>query len=297
MVLCVGETMALVVPAGAAAVEAATAFEIDTAGAESNVACHLALAGHPSAWLSALGEDALGRRTRARIAACGVDVTAVRMDSGARTGLMVKDPGRGVVYYRDGSAASGLGPDALAGLDWSAVGLVHLSGITLALSASCRALVEDILVAAHAQGVAISFDVNHRPALWPSLQAAADAILTAARRADIVWVGRDEAERLWGTSTPDDIRALLPEPAHLVVKDAEVEAVEFSADGRVAVPARPVAVVEAVGAGDAFAGGWLAALLEGADSTQRLTRGHACAARVLASRWDVPRTSTEEGSP
>lgn len=297
VVLCVGEAMALVVPAGAAPVETATAFQIDTAGAESNVACHVALAGHPAAWLGALGDDALGRRTRARIAATGVDVSDVTLDASARTGLMVKDPGRGVVYYRDASAASRLGPDAATRIDWDGVGVIHVSGITLALSDSCRALVEALVDAAATHGVPVSFDVNHRPALWATTEDAAATILAVARRADIVWVGRDEAERLWGTATADTLRALLPEPSHLIVKDADIEAVEFSAAGRVAVPARRVDVVEAVGAGDAFAGGWLAALLEGADSAHRLNRGHERAARVLASRWDVPRDDREEGRP
>ncbi|MFP3589050.1 PfkB family carbohydrate kinase, partial [Paraburkholderia sp. SIMBA_055] len=92
---------------------------------------------------------------------------------------------------------------------------------------------------------------------WESVAEAGERILAAARRADIVLVGRDEAETLWATTTADEVRDLLPSPAHLVVKDSDVEAVEFSAEGRTAVPARKVEVIEAVGAGDAFAAGWI----------------------------------------
>jgi 2-dehydro-3-deoxygluconokinase len=76
-----------------------------------------------------------------------------------------------------------------------------------------------------------------------------------ASRADIVFVGLDEARARWKCSTADDVRALLPEPGRLVVKDSDVGANEFSADGIVFEPAIPTEVLEAVGAGDAFAAG------------------------------------------
>src|SRR5699024_11875493 len=104
--LSLGETMALVVPARPEPLEEAEDFRLTIGGAESNVACHLASAGHRTAWCSALGEDALGRRVRRDIAAHGVDVQHVRLDPHAPTGLYLKDPGHGVSYYRAGSAAS-----------------------------------------------------------------------------------------------------------------------------------------------------------------------------------------------
>ena len=82
-VLCIGETMALVVPAAAEPVENATDFRLEVGGAESNVACHLAAAGRRSEWFSALGDDALGRRTLARVA-----------EHGVATGVPTGAPGR-----------------------------------------------------------------------------------------------------------------------------------------------------------------------------------------------------------
>ncbi|WP_238439503.1 sugar kinase [Microbacterium sp. JZ31] len=296
-VLSIGETMALVVPARAERVEAAEDFRIETGGAESNVACHLAAAGRRAAWLSALGDDALGRRVRSRLDRAGVDTAAVRLDPSAPTGLYVKDPGAGVSYYRRGSAASRLSPDDLTRIAWDDVRILHLSGITPALSANCRALVDAAIDAARAHDVLVSFDVNHRPALWPDVETAATVIGAAARRADIVWTGRDEAADLWGAGTADDVRALFPDAPHLVVKDADVEAVEFSRDERIAVPARRVEVVEPVGAGDAFAAGWLDGLLGGADAAERLYRGHAFAARALSSTHDVPADEQAPSTP
>lgn len=290
--LCLGETMALVAPARPEPLEEAEDLRLSMGGAESNVACHLAAAGHRAAWCSALGEDALGRRVRRDIAAHGVDVQHVRMDPGAPTGLYLKDPGHGVLYYRAGSAASRMGPGELERLDLTRVRIVHLSGITLALSASCRELVHAAISAARAAGALVSVDVNHRPALWDSTEEAGREIRAAAREADIVLVGRDEAAVLWGTDTADDVRALFPDAPHLVVKDADVDAVEFAAGERTAVPTPKIEVVEAVGAGDAFAAGWLDGLLSGEDAAGRLVRGHARAAHALSSTQDIPQPST-----
>jgi len=289
-VLAIGETMALVTPQRPESLDVAEDFSVGIGGAESNLACHLAHAGYSAAWFSALGDDALGRRTRARIAAHGVDVSRVKMDPRAPTGLYVKNPGAGVVYYRSGSAASRLGPADLEGIEWNEIRVLHISGITPALSESCRALVDAAIEAAHRHDVLTSFDVNLRPVLWETPEHARSTLLDIARRSDIVLVGRDEAEELWGTATADAVREHLPDTAHLVVKDADVEAVEFSAVGRVEEPTPRVEVVEPVGAGDAFAAGWLSGLLLGEDPSARLRRGHAAAARALSSTQDVPTT-------
>src|SRR5690606_15202610 len=111
-------------------------------------------------------------------------------------------------------------------------------------------------------------------------------------------VGLDEAQTLWGTSTPDEVRALLHAPDRLVVKDSDVGATEYSPDGETFVPALKVEVLEAVGAGDAFAAGYLAATLDGLDAAGRLTSGHQRAALVLRSMSDyVADHPTDEGQP
>lgn len=282
--------MALVVPTTAQSAEDAELFHVDIGGAESNVACHLAGAGKRTAWFGAVGDDALGRRLLRRLDAAGVDVASARRDPSAPTGLYVKDPGTGVVYYRTGSAASRLGPEDLADLDWDHQRLLHLSGITPALSPTNRAMVVAAIDTAHTHDCLVSFDINFRPALWPDHDEAAAVLWDIARFADVVLVGRDEAETVWGTATADAIRTnLFLDVPHLVVKDADLEATEFSEAGRVSVPASRVDVVEPVGAGDAFAAGWLDGFLDGADSHERLTRGHRMAAVALSSTTDIPR--------
>jgi 2-dehydro-3-deoxygluconokinase len=163
--------------------------------------------------------------------------------------------------------------------------VLHLTGVTAALSGSCAALVAEGIRGAVA-GALVSFDVNYRPGLW-SAPDAAPVLLDLADRADLVFVGLDEGRTLWGTRTPAQIRALLPGPAALVVKDGGTGATAFTPAGDTLVPAPPVQVVEPVGAGDAFAAGYLFGVLRGLDPAASLACGHALAGAALATTDDV----------
>jgi 2-dehydro-3-deoxygluconokinase len=275
-VICVGESMALVTPDPPAPLESGGPMRLDVAGAESTVACYLAMLGARTAWASRVGDDPLGRLLLSRIGSYGVDTSLVEVDPGAPTGVFFKDPGAKttVYYYRAGSAAARLGPSLVPSLS----GLVHLSGITPALSPSCAALVEAVLDAP----ATVSFDVNYRPALWP-VTTAGPELARLAGRADIVFVGLDEAQTLWGAETPADVRALLPKPATVVVKDGAVGAYS----GETFVPAPAVDVVEPVGAGDAFAAGYLYGRLINLAEADRLRLGHLVAGTALRVTGDV----------
>jgi 2-dehydro-3-deoxygluconokinase len=289
-VVCIGETMAALAPDPPRPLADAEQLRLSIAGAESNVAMYLADHGVPAVWLSALGDDPLGRRVRAAVAAAGVDVTHVRTDPHRPTGLLLKNPGRTgtrVHYYRTGSAAAALGPDLLDGEPVSSAALLHITGITLALSPSCRDLVTRALAVPLAQRpYAISFDVNHRAALWPDGTAPV-ALRDLADRADIVFVGLDEAQELWGADlTVTDLRHLLPGPRILVVKDGARAATAVTESGVCTVPALRTTVVEPVGAGDAFAAGFLAGLLRGELMTRALRLGHLTAVSALQVTGD-----------
>lgn len=283
--LAVGETMALVTPAQPVRLTDAVDFHVDAGGAESNVASHAAALGVPTAWFSRLGDDALGHRIARQLAARQVDVSRVVYDAARPTGLYVKDPGHGVRYYRGGSAASALSVADAAGLSLDGVRVVHVSGITAALSPSAAAFLDALIDRARAAGAVVSFDVNHRPALWAD-DVAASALDALARRADLVFVGRDEAERLWRTTDAAAIHDRFHDVPELVVKDGDVGATAFVGDLRYFMPANRVDAVEAVGAGDAFAGGYLAALLSDVPVRERLRAGHARAALTLQTTGD-----------
>lgn len=284
-VVAFGETMAMLAPKSD--LRAGGACAIHVGGAESNVVSHLARLGFETAWVSAVGDDLFGRLVVDDVRAAGVDVAGVRIDPEHRTGLYVKETHDGrttVRYYRDGSAAADLGRDDVARIASSQPRIVLVSGISAAISASAAEALDAIVRERAVPGAQVVFDVNHRPSLWRA--GAASTLRGLARASDVVLVGRDEAAQLWGTSSADDVRSLLPEPT-LVVKDGGVEAVAFSGGNRWAVATVPVPVIEPVGAGDAFAGGWLAGALAQLDHPARLQLGHAVAARVLGAASDT----------
>ncbi|GAB2879836.1 sugar kinase [Streptomyces mayteni] len=291
-VVCVGETMAVLGPADGRRLAEAGDLALAIGGAESNVACGLVGLGHRAAWVGRVGDDPLGRRILAELRARGVDVDAVTTDPDRPTGLYLKDPGpegTRAHYYRAGSAAAAMGPETAELPALRGARALHVTGVTAALSDGCAGLATALVARRAIGGPVVSFDVNHRPALWRGRpEPAASALLTLARAADVVFVGRDEAEALWGTATAGEIRELLAPAPLIVVKDAEHGATSFADGVATFVPARRVDVVEPVGAGDAFAAGYLAALLEGRDATARLRLGHLAAAAALRTRADVP---------
>lgn len=321
--VCLGETMAMLTPAQSAPLHQATELLFGIGGAESNVAMGLAAMGLEAHWIGRVGRDGFGARILNDLQAHGVGTSGVEIDPNRPTGLYVKvpaakrpstpspadaaspsgpppaiespvidpvDPGLGssVLYYRQGSAASAMGPATLrnpvvASLLQDA-SLIHLSGITAALSPDCADLCRSILSAPR-EGRTVSFDVNWRPALWADKDPSILAEL--ANLADIVLVGSDEAELAFGTDDETELRRLLPDPAVLVIKNADIRAVALSRDGsRVEVPALAVEVLEPVGAGDAFAAGYLSGLLMGLNQKSCLRRGHISAAATLTVPGD-----------
>src|SRR5919106_3859472 len=127
-VLTVGEAMAVVRSERPLRLGGPT--QLTVAGAEANVAIGLARLGHPVRWFSRLGQDEPGALVARTLRAEGVDLTTVRYDDTAPTGLMLTDriPGRNirVHYYRSGSAASRLSPDDAAPVLFADVSLLHL---------------------------------------------------------------------------------------------------------------------------------------------------------------------------
>jgi len=267
---------------------AADTFAWDVCGAESNVALYCAALGLRSAWVSRLDTGMAGSLVLDAVAAGGVDTSLVGLCEDAPTGLMLRDsPERGqrVQYYRKGSAASLMSPETVlveACLDARAV---HLTGITMALSDGCRALVMALL--SEPAGAVRSFDLNWRPALWPD-GPPGELFLEAANLADVVFVGLDEAAAVWDFSEPSQVRSALPRPQVVVVKDGAVGVHTFTASEAHFEPALRGPIVGPRGAGDAFAAGFLCGFLSHPENLQRCQRlGHAVAMSAMVSELDV----------
>src|SRR5919201_131516 len=169
-VVTLGETMVLLLAEQPGPMREATTFRRHIAGAESNVAVGLSRLGHVSGWVSRVGDDEFGRAVVFRIRGEGVDTSRVMTDPEAPTGLVIRER-REVgpveqVYYRRGSAASRLSPDDVDAAYIAQASFLHLTGITPALSATCREAVFAAAEIAAEAGVRVVLDPNYRSKLW-----------------------------------------------------------------------------------------------------------------------------------
>uniref|UniRef100_A0AAU1ZZ54 Sugar kinase n=1 Tax=Streptomyces sp. NBC_00093 TaxID=2975649 RepID=A0AAU1ZZ54_9ACTN len=302
-VVALGESMVTFLPSRPGRLADVPSFERTIGGAESNVACALAAAGHSVRWISRVGADGFGDHLVETIGSYGVDVTSVRRDPARPTGVYFRTAGdratdaHEVAYYRAGSAASVMSAGNLDLEAVRAVRVLHLSGITAALSDSCLDLLWELTEPRPGRPL-VSFDVNFRPGLWADA-AGPRVLLDLARRADLVFVGADEAREAWGLHGARAVVDALPEPELVVVKQGGGGAVAFDGnpdalDGvedvdRLATHVRAprVDVVAAVGAGDAFAAGFLSATLRDLPVRDRIRHGHLMAAAVLTAPGDL----------
>ena len=289
--LAVGETMALLTAAEVGRLRHAGSLTLGVAGAESNVAIGARRLGSPAAWVGRVGDDELGELVVSRIRAEGVDVGGVVRDPGAPTSLMVKERRTAamvrVLYYRRHGPGSRLEPGDLDPARVAAAGVLHVTGITPALSDSARATVEHAVELAREARVPVSFDLNYRSALWPPDRAAA-VCRDLAARADLVFASDDEAELLGLQGEAADLASGLADlgNGHAVVKLGERGAVA-AVDGRVhVVDPVPVQAVDPVGAGDAFVAGYLAETLAGRPVPERLATAAACGAFAVTVPGD-----------
>lgn len=276
-ILTLGETMGLFQAHRPGSAAHADEFRLGIGGAESNLAVGVARLGGRSRWIGRVGADGVGQRILRELRAEGVDVRAA-VDDGAPTGIMVKTrrADRVVVdYHRAGSAASRLSPaDVTDDELWRDVAMLHVTGITLALSPSAADAVHAAVDRARDRGVRVSVDINHRATLWRGeLARARAAYRRLVAHADIVFAGEDEARILVdGETTAGVATALsaLTAGGDVIVKRGAAGALAL-VDGRLsAVDPVPVEAVDTVGAGDAFAAGYLADLVAGRSAADAL---------------------------
>ena len=291
-VVTLGEAMVLLVPDRLGLLRYANRFERSVAGAESNVAVGLARLHHRVGWISRLGEDEFGAYLSSFIRGEGVDVSQVARDETAPTAVFFKERRRKgatrVYYYRSGSAASRMSPDDLDPAYIQQAKYLHLTGITPALSSSCRDTVQEALDIAATADVAISFDPNLRLKLW-SLREARDVLLGIIKKVQLVLTSGEEARQLTGLDDPKKAgRALLGMgPEQVVVKLGAEGALALSEDHAVREPALEVEEVEAVGAGDAFNAGFLSGQLRGWDVRKSLRLGNIMGGLAVTVPGDV----------
>jgi 2-dehydro-3-deoxygluconokinase len=250
-------------------------------GDASNAAIAAARSGAKVGMLTALGEDGAGAAFRELWKAEGVADAAVRANPDAQTGIyVVTHDARGhhFTFHRKGSAAARLGPGDIPEEAIRQARVLHLSGITLGISeSSCDAAFRAMEVA-KAHGVRVSFDTNLRTRLWP-LRRAAACIHAAVGMADIAFPSLDDARVLTGLAEVEAIAdfylRLCPQVLLKLGKDGVLVACR---NGRARIPGIAVEAVDATGAGDTFAGAFLARIAAGEDSLAAARYANAAAA-------------------
>jgi 2-dehydro-3-deoxygluconokinase len=169
-----------------------------------------------------------------------------------------------VTYARRDSAGSALSPADIPEDLITAARVLHVTGITPALSASAAAAVDHAIAVARGAGATVSVDINYRKRLWAANEAI-PVLRNLAAGADILFAGEDEAALLVGSMPLEEICEGLAAtgPKHVVLKRGSLGAVALIGNELLRVDACPVTtLVDPVGAGDAFAAGYLAGFLE-----------------------------------
>jgi 2-dehydro-3-deoxygluconokinase len=236
-------------------------------GDTSNAAIAAARLGARAGYASRVGTDPFGRLLLELWQREGVDTRAVAQDALAPTGVYFVSHGpRGheFSYLRAGSAASRLAPDNVPADAVRDARVLHLSGISQAISASaCDACFAAIDVA-RAAGVKVSYDTNLRLKLWPLARARA-IVRETARLVDWILPSLDDAELLFDGAAPDaivDACHALGAPL-VVLKLGAAGCIVSDGTRRERVAGRRVATVDATGAGDCFDGAFIARLCAG----------------------------------
>ncbi|MBI1244777.1 MAG: sugar kinase [Alphaproteobacteria bacterium] len=252
-------------------------------GDSSNFAIAAARQGATAGYVTALGADIYGRMFRELWKAEGVDATHVREDADAFTAVYVVThdaSGHHFSFFRQGSASSRYKPADVPVDAISKAKLFHLSGISLAISASACDAGFVAMEAARKAGVSVSFDTNLRLKLWPITRARA-VIAEAMALCDVCLPSYDDVAVLFGERDEDRLADMV------LARGPKIVALKLGAKGtllalpgrRVRIPPYPCKPVDATGAGDTFGGTFCARLVAG-DSPEDAARYAAVAAAL-----------------
>ncbi len=268
-------------------------FEKHVAGAEANFAVGATRMGLTSGLIARVGDDEFGRCILMTLRGEGVDTSQIEVDKSAPTGVYFIQRGYPrlgksiMFYYRKGSAASKLGPDDINPSYIKKAKLLHLTGITPALSSSCKAACERALEIAHQSGVKVSFDTNIRRKLWSS-EEAKTTLLGMIPRTKILLTDPEDSQILVGDKNPGRAAKRLMEkgPSMVVMKLGSHGSIAFSGHSTVRQRAYIVPIIDPVGAGDAFAGAFVSGILKGWSIKKSLEAGSVAGALVATRRGD-----------
>ncbi|WP_370295021.1 sugar kinase [Rossellomorea marisflavi] len=293
-VVAIGETLLSLTPAHNGLLRHAESLKPKVAGAETNTLIGLCRLGHRTGWISAVGNDEIGERIVATVRGEGVDTTHVKKNEMHNSGIFFKEIiGSGEVrvqYFRAGSAASHMEPADLPASFIRSAKYLYLTGITPALSETCKHTIFEAIKIARDSGVSVVFDPNIRRKLW-SEEEARSTLTALCELSDIVLIGGTEGMFLFGTQDTDEVahRLFESKQTRLVVIKKGAKGAAYAKPGSEIVQVDPFpvsSVVDPVGAGDGFAAGFLSGLIEGLKTKEAVKRGCAVGAMVTMVSGD-----------
>ncbi|WP_084265704.1 sugar kinase [Actinomadura macra] len=286
-----GETMARLENPVVGPMRHARALDLGVGGAESNTAIGVRRLGGTAAWFGRVGDDEFGRLITTVLAGEGVRTDHAVVDDTAPTALLFKERRSGTLtrvrYYRAGSAGSRLGPADVPHDLVRSARVLHVTGITAAISGTARRALGEAVDTARGAGVPVSLDLNYRQALWTQDEAGA-CLRDLVARADLVFATEQEARLVVPGDDPAELAAALAAlgPRDVLVKRGAAGVVARCDGLPYAWPAHRVPVVDPVGAGDAFAAGYLAEFVRGRPVAARLATATAAGAYAVTVSGD-----------
>lgn len=294
--LSLGEPLVQLNPLEEGPIRHAHMFEKHAAGSEVNVLIGVSRLGFKTSFITKLGNDEFSKFVLATLKSENIGVEGVKQVEGKNCGVFFVQrnypiPEKSdVIYYRNDSAAKSISPDDI---DESLVinsKIVHLTGITPALSDSCRKATSKVLALAQENNVKVSFDPNYRKKLW-SVQEARPVMQEIAKRTNILFVDISDAKIILGRDLSDanealeDLLSLGPEIVVLKLGSKQGLAAISHQDKAKSFGIR-VAPVDSIGAGDAVVAGFLAGYLGKQSLQSSLDMASACATLVVMRRGD-----------
>lgn len=291
----VGEVLAVLAASHTGPLALGSDLRLGLAGAESNVAVGVSRLGGSATWIGRVSDDALGDLILRELRAEGVTTVAAR--DPAPTSLLLRERRTATHsrtrYHRTNTAGSRLSPEDIPEALVAGAAALHITGITPALGEGPSRAVTRAVDIAVASGVPVSLDINYRSLLWDEAEAGC-RLLPLLRRSDLVFAGPHEGRLMAPDADgPEELAKRICDlgPSGAVIK-LGAEGAYALLDGRsYRQPAVPVTVLDSVGAGDAFAAGYLAELLAGEPPERRLRTA------ALLGAFAVSTTGDWEGLP
>lgn len=251
-------------------------------GDTSNCAIAAARQGASVGYVTHIGADTFGNSFMDLWKAEGIDTSTITQVDHAHTGVYFVthgSDGHEFSYFRAGSASSLMGPDDLPKETLKAAKILHVSGISQAISATAADAVFRAIEIVKQAGGRVSYDSNLRLKLWP-IERARAITHTAMAQCDIALPGLEDAEQLTGLSDPDDLADFyLSLGAGIVALTlGAAGTLVATPDKRERVQGRRVKAVDATAAGDTFDGAFLARIVTGDDPFKAARYANAAAA-------------------